>query len=563
MTFGYVNSLSYFAPSTAATNSGTSTKSKQDDERAQHEKDVKAAQEAFAKRIELAQLKAQNREIISNLGTEQENAEIAYQNFVKTKNSKGSATLDTGQKGAMRWLSNAGTALCNMGKSIAGFDKDGNWDAKKCITNVGITALAIGATFIPYIGPVIGYGLLATGVAGGAIGVANGVSKLEKAEKSGDQRKIDEAQQDICGNAFIGVTSALGLRGLGKAFRTSSLTAEAASSATARTSSVGKCAESISNFGRDITVNAFRATKQSAASGLTPSLTKFRSWDKQYKIKNKQMTDMYTQKLAQLDEQILAETNPAKKVLLQEQKQLLEANSAEFSKIGRSIKSKADFDKLNQDNMAKFNQDYVQSAYTKNASGEYDIGGTLVKEQEFLTFQNRVIRQQRAIEKELQQLIKAKENMMRTFAKHPKKHRAALDEYVSTTGVKRSKWKPSTWFTSKELLAIGGKNPSYTCKGIAKSITAPASNVPKAIGAWVDPIHSGAMLFTTELSPEETQAQIDAMQTAINGIKTLREKMITAESIEDFNAAMAEYEQLVAAANGEAQTPEAKQAEQQ
>ena len=548
----------YYAQQTGAVSSSGTGESKKDnnelaDELAQIERAGKAAEEAFVKKLELIQLKARNKEITDNLKVQEEDAERAYRDFIKTKNSKGAATVDSGENGFMRWLSNAGTAIVNIGKSFIGFDKNGKWDPVKCLTNVAITAAAIGATFIPYVGPVIGYGLLTAGVVGGTIGVANGISELEKAEKSGDQRKIDEAQQNICGNAFIGITSACGLRGVGKAFRTSSATAEMASSATARTSAGGKCVESISNFGRDITVNAFKATKHSALNGTTPSLTGLRSWKKQYGIKNQKMSEMFSQKIAQLEEQILTETNLAKRALLQEQKQLLETNLAEYSKIGTGIKSKADFDKLAQDNMAKFNQEYVQSAYTRNPAGEYDINGILVKEQEFLNFQNRVIRQQRAIDKELQQLIKAKENMMRTFAKRPKKHRAALDEYVSTADVKRSVLKPSSYIKTKEQIAIGGKNPGFATKALGKAVTHPASNIAKASGAWVSPIHSGAMLYTMELTPEETQAQIQAMETGINGIKALREKMENAETVEDFNAALTEYNNLVAAVNGQQQ----------
>lgn len=544
-------------------NDGADKNKKQNDELAnelaQLERNANAAQDAFLKKIELVTLKAKNKAVIDNLRTQEEDAERAYRQFEKTKNSKGAGTVDSGKSGFVRWLSNAGTALVNMGKSIIGYDKNGNWDPVKCVTNIGITAAAIGATFIPYVGPVIGYGLLTTGVIGGAIGVANGIDKLNKAEKNGDQRKIDEAQQDICGNAFIGITSALGLRGIGKAFRTSSSTAEMASSATARNGIGGKCIESVSNFGRDITVNAFRSTKYSASQGLTPSLGGFKSWTEQYKVQYKKISESYTQKIAELESKILAETNPAKKVLLQEQKQLLEANLAEFNTIGRTVKSKANFDKLAKDNMAKFNEEYVQATYTKNTAGEYDINGILVKEQEFMNFQNSIIRQQRALGKELQKLIKTKENMMRTFAKHPEKHRAALDEYISTTDVKRSWYKPSDWLKTKELIAIGGKNPGYVLRTFNSALTHPASNVAKFSGAWVTPIHSGAMLLTSELTPEETQAQLETMRNAIDSISALREKMEKSQTVEEFNEAITEYNNLVAAANGKQPSQETEQ----
>ena len=566
MALGQIGTFPYYVQQPVVSNTGTKSENSKAEmvakELAELERASKASEEAFNKHIELIKLKAENKAVIDNLKKQAEEAEKAYKEFEKTKNSNGSAVVDSGKKGFMRWLSNAGTSLVNMGKSIIGYDKNGKWKPEKCITNIVITAAAIGATFIPVVGPAIGYGLLATGVIGGGIGIANGISKLNKAEKSGDQRKIDEAQQDICGNAFIGITSALGLKGIGKAFRTSAETADLASSATARTSISGKCVESVSNFGRDITVNAFKATKHAAVNGAIPSLAKFKRWEKQYNTQNKQLLETYNKKLAEVNEKILSETNPAKKALLQEEKELLEANLAEYNRLGTSIKTKADYDKLGENNAAKFNQEYVQSVYQKspienvdaatgNITSYYDVNGTLVKEQEFLAFQNRIIRQQRAYEKTLKNLIKAKENMMRTYARHPKKHQAELNEYISTADVKRALWKPTSYLKTKETIAIGGKNPGYATKAFGKLLTAPASNAAKISGTWASPIHSGAMLLTAELSPEETKAQIEAMETAIEGLNALKDKMINAETVEDFNSAISEYNSLVASMNGE------------
>lgn len=112
---------------------------------------------------------------------------------------------------AGRWLGNAGAALKNMGKAIAGFEEDGSWNWKKCARNVAITVAAVGACFIPFVGPAIGFGLAAAGVAGAGVGIAKGVSRLSKARS---EAEIDKAQQDICANAFIGITAAFGMRGV-------------------------------------------------------------------------------------------------------------------------------------------------------------------------------------------------------------------------------------------------------------------------------------------------------------------------------------------------------------
>ena len=520
----------------------------------QLEQEAKKSQEEFLARLELVKLKQEHADVTKNLQQQQYDAERAYRVFQKSKNQNGEGRLDSGKGGFLRWLSNAGTSLVNLGKSIIGFDKDGKWNPLKCLKNVVVTAAAIGACFIPVVGPAIGYGLLATGVIGGAVGVAKGVSKLNEAELSGDQRKIDEAQQDICGNAFIGITSAFGLRGVGAGFRTSAATAELASSATARTGLAGRTVESLSNFGRDVTVNALRSTKHSAAAGTVPSLMRFRGWDKQYRVQRLELQKNLNQKIAEIDRKMLAETDPAKQVLLQEQKQMLEANLSEINQIGTRVRTKEDFDKLANDNMAKTNEEYIQDGFgerigiTDNGVTNYgyNVNGTLVREQEFLNFQRMVIRQQRAIDKELKALTKAKENMMRTFEKSGK-HRAELEKYISDG-------------------KIGGKNPRIT-KGLwSRALTSPASTAPKAIGMWVDPLYSGAAGLTVDLSKEDTQAQLDAMQMAIDTIKSRREELENASTFEEFNIAMAHYNQLLLAASGEAdvsQQPDGSQPAQQ
>ena len=85
-------------------------------------------------------------------------------------------------KKAANWVDSAGSALLSMGKSLVGFDKDGKWHPEKALKNAVVTALAVGTTFIPVVGPAIGYGLLAYGVGSGVVGVAKGVQKLNNAK---------------------------------------------------------------------------------------------------------------------------------------------------------------------------------------------------------------------------------------------------------------------------------------------------------------------------------------------------------------------------------------------
>ena len=111
----------------------------------------------------------------------------------KAKKSDGSSSVRTPYKklgfwGKVgRWCSNAGSAVVNIGKNLVGIEKDGKWNWKKCLKNVGITALAVGACCIPYVGPFIGYTLAATGVAMGTYGTVKGIYNLNKASDSDDE----------------------------------------------------------------------------------------------------------------------------------------------------------------------------------------------------------------------------------------------------------------------------------------------------------------------------------------------------------------------------------------
>ena len=116
----------------------------------------------------------------------------------KAKKTDGSSSVRTPYKklgfwGKVgRWCSNAGSAVVNIGKNLVGIEKDGKWNWKKCLKNVGITALAVGACCIPYVGPFIGYTLAATGVAMGTYGAVKGIYNLNKASDSDDEA-IDNA----------------------------------------------------------------------------------------------------------------------------------------------------------------------------------------------------------------------------------------------------------------------------------------------------------------------------------------------------------------------------------
>lgn len=171
-------------------------------------------------------------------------------------------------KRATRALSNMGQGVMNLATKFIGFE-DGKWDPVKCLKNVGIAAGAIALCCIPYVGPVIGASLLAGGVVSGGVAVARGIKNLNKAEANKDLQELDNAWQDIGAGTFIGITSACGIKGLGKGFRLKTpegnpLTNTKAPSLAKTRTGAGKIRQSLSQGSRDIFVNSIKAVKENA-----------------------------------------------------------------------------------------------------------------------------------------------------------------------------------------------------------------------------------------------------------------------------------------------------------
>ena len=122
-----------------------------------------------------------------------------------------------------------GKGVFKMGVDFLGFE-NGKFNLKKCLKNVGIAAVAIGACFIPVAGPIISTALIATGVVAGTVKTGIGISKAVKAETAVER---DRAFEDIGAGAFTAVSSAIGLKTKGASFRLSqSSTATSATTAT-------------------------------------------------------------------------------------------------------------------------------------------------------------------------------------------------------------------------------------------------------------------------------------------------------------------------------------------
>lgn len=353
---------------------------------------------------------------------------------------------DKSEKGfcakAGNWLGSAGAALLGIGKSLIGYDKNGKWKPVNALKNIAITAAAVGACFIPVVGPAIGYGLLAYGVASSGYGVYKGVKKLNRATTE-EEKEI--ARQEVCSGAFVGAMSVAGLRGVGKGIQATNTSAStAANTANAVT-------KTVSNFAKDITVNAVKATGQAIKADKTLIATKggglqgfgkawndkitsawqsFASWQKRYDTQYTQMENSLNNQISELNAQISAEINAVKRTLLEEQKAMLESNLAELRTMS-TPKTKTEVDNLKTTNSATKNQEKL-SSYTETSRG-YEINGQSVSKQRFNAFKNNMETIQKQYNKNLNNLIKTKENIMRQYAQNPNKHQSELNTYTESS----------------------------------------------------------------------------------------------------------------------------------
>ena len=406
-------------------------------------------------------------------------------------------------KKAANWLSSAGSALLSMGKSLVGFDKDGKWHPEKALKNAAVTALAVGATFIPVVGPAIGYGLLAYGVGSGVVGVAKGVQKLNNAKT---EQEEEQARQDICAGAAIGITSAMGLRGLGKAASTTNAT-------TTSQGILSKLGQEVKN----ISTNPLKATTQAVKSDYAAvksagffktfgnkatSTFKSTNYETKFNDKYNNMETGLNNKLADINSKIAAETNPAKKVLLEEQKSMLEGNLNELHNL-QNIKTKVEFDNLRTTNSATKNQEKLTN-YTQQNHG-YEINGQAVSKKRFEAFESEMKSIQKIYKKDLKQLLDTKECVMRKMASKPDGHITELNEYTQSSI--RAKYK-----TSKDL------------KNGIKDINTQLTDVGTRIAD-----------VETKLQNATNPRRIHKLQNALNGLKnkkaTLENELTVCNSI--------------------------------
>ena len=493
-----------------------------------------------------------------------ENTKRDIQNNIDKKTGESSVvakrTKDDGfWTKAGRWLSNAGTAVVNIGKGLVGIEKDGSWNWKKGLTNAAITVGAIGASFIPVIGPVIGYGMLAGGAVLGTIGVAKGVSELKNAKT--DLEK-DKAQQDICTNALVAGLSVFGLRGLGSGLRTGAtvssstpgVTMAKASSAASRTGMVGKTIEAASNFGRDITVNAWRATSNAvradlaavnAAGGGVSGASKvwwqrvsngvknFNNFKHKYDEKIKNMEAKIQKDMDAIDAElrVIPSSEKNKFALLREQKCILNQNRMELRKLS-NIKSKADFDKLLTENSSTRMIDRMKG-YSQDAAGNYKIGQGSISQAEYKTFMDSMLKTQKAYQKGINEIVNLKTASMRTLAKDPTMNATALNEYVPNATQSWSMWKPSTYGKNNYQIAIGGDNPGYGMRLMKATLKRPELYAVAYGNQMIVPQYSTPFFFGQEFSKEEVKDQLAAIEENLTSYQEVEKAIDNAKTQEE------------------------------
>lgn len=473
---------------------------------------------------------------------------------VDNKKSDGSSSIRTPRKKsgfwskAGRWLSNGWEAVKNIGKSFVGIEKDGSWNWKKCLKNVAITAAAVGACFIPVVGPAIGYGLIAAGVATGAVGVAKGIHHLNKASDN-DDAAIDNAQQEILTGAFVGITSAAGLRGIGRGVSTAN-----ASTAAARSSALGKATQGASQFGRDITVNAWRATGEAMKAdkvliaaqtgGKTTSFFKAygnkvkksynsNSAEAAYNKKHQELKTELETKISEIEAKIAAERNASRRALLEQERYMLKQNMEEFNSLGTTIKTKSEYEKLLENNAATDNKGYASSLKSNDILTKTKSVDRLQHFDKVMEQFNKSVEQfQNSYNKKLAELVKAKKREMYSKAGKPDKYKSELNEYVPTRDVEKSVWKPSTWRQNAYQRAIGETRSVNYGNMVEIALTHPASTLPKGFAVF-DPIYTIPFGYGEEISSEQYDATLENLDAQIKIYEELEKKINNCKSVKE------------------------------
>ena len=479
-----------------------------------------------------------------------EKAKAEKAQLEKSKKADGSGTKRTPYKKqgfwgkAARWGSNLLTAGLNMGKQLLGYEKDGKWNWKKCLTNVGLTALC----FVPYVGPVARLGLATAGLIGGGKQLFEGIKQFNKVKNSDNDEAIDNAMQDILGGGAIAIGSACGLRAIGKG-ATNAVTSQT------RTSLVGKGWQKSTQFLTDTFVNPLKATVQAvkadAASisqnGLlgsfkqsTSNLKNKETMQKQEinnsinerltkvdaKIKELQEWQKLNGKLSQNDKQYLA--------TLKEEKFLLERNKSEMSNFFEGqIKEKAIYDNLKENNSgAKAITRMENRSVSANPN---KIQGQVLSDKQIATFYSRIAKQQKAYNKALNKLIDTQNKVMRRLAEKPNQNLVELNRYVPNRE-KLTWWQKNISKKNTCQVAIGNKGFYMPDLRTGKVLITPSITVTGCDNLFTDSVHSAPFFFGENYTKDEFEAEIKNYDAQIALLEATEKKFDNCKNVEEVNA---------------------------
>ena len=469
-------------------------------------------------RIERKAAEAAALEQRKEVKTALESTEESIKDIKTSKKKDGSAVVSKSRKDMNFWqktgrlFKNMGKGIVNIGRALIGYDENGKWDWKKALRNGLITAAAVGACFIPVVGPAIGYGLAAVGVGFGTVGVVKSSVELSKAKT--DEEK-DKAQQNLGANIFTAFTSAVGLRGAGSAFRAST-----AASGTSAANSGSKLA-AVGNFIKG-TRNAYKNIKPEwnarFKSGGKFNWKAFRNayWENvktalrsnhysnKFEKRKEELFNNIDKRMQKIDADLTTKTGN-EKTLLELEKEML---TSVMNKI-RDAKTKADWDALATNKDISDLTAMMQSEQT---------GAT----ESMLATIKRISKENDDLINTMDKLSQAKLKSMREKAFSSKQYKSELDDYVSTETLESHWWNPKFGNKYQKML---GHNSRYGAmwRGLKSVSVAPAGTWVKADAGvlypmyWEDGITLTPEMVETQL--QELEAQKEQLKAALKELE--------------------------------------------
>ena len=239
---------------------------------------------------------------------------------------------------------------------------------------------------------------------------------------------------------------------------------------------------------------------------------------------------------------------------MKEERLWLQENKTELDLYFSTTNEKSVYEQLIKDNSGISAQKAIAN---RNVSATPNrVQGVDIPEEQLSAFNKRILAEQKKYSKAVNELTKIKENVMRSMAKHPDDNVVELSRYITDLNVHKKWYKPSSWFKNDYLLAIGGNNPGKYGEMLGITLTAPASNVPKVLGSWIEPIYSGPFLFSEDLTAEQTSELLTQLETQA---KTLEAELDSLKEIKTEKELEAYKTKLTQLAQGKGKTAQASE----